>query len=520
MVRWDDRPNRGGLSLGLGVGAVKDKLEELAKQGQSLSKEVYRRAKVLRSSAFEGILLKATWPGDDPVTQELLEEIIKHSIPAFKYARSNSDDDPYHMTMHKIWTKLCEKDWRTICKSLYILNCISRESSVDSCQRFAMAIRSMSRTRNPKNPDHRYFDIRLISNIDEPSESYKAYITSYATYVLYRMKNFSSKFDELKEISESTHEKQVVARLKKAQQCISLALKCAADKNQCNPITGQITKTLVNDLKDLWKQFSLKIVPLIDNTSPYDQTAKAAEKDVASLLKFYSETEKDIKAYLSKAAKSYSHLRLKFPSDISSNSQIDMTKLEAKIAELVSISGGATDDDDDDDEEEDDNDEGEGEGDDVDDDDAEGDDNDDADDEGDADNNNDDDNGADNDDDNGADNDDDNDDDDEEDKSSTRKEIKDDDDEDEENDEDDSDKSSKNVDDSKNSNDDDDEKDVSNDDDDDDDDDEEDEDKESNDDDDDDGDDEDKDSNGNDNEEEDDDDDGNNDDDEEDDDDE
>ena len=463
MVRWDDRSSRSGLSLGLGVGAVKDKLEELAKQGQSLSKEVYRRAKVLRSSAFEGILLKATWPGDDPVTQELLEEIIKHSIPAFKYARSNSDDDPYHMTMHKIWTKLCEKDWRTICKSLYILNCISRESSVDSCQRFAMAIRSMSRTRNPKNPDHRYFDIRLISNIDEPSEPYKAYITSYATYVLYRMKNFSSKFDELKEISESTHEKQVVARLKKAQQCISLALKCAADKNQCNPITGQIAKTLVNDLKDLWKQFSLKILPLIDSTTPYDQTAKAAEKDVASLLKFYAESEKDIKAYLSKTAKSYSHLRLKFPSDIP-NSQIDMTKLKAKIAELVSISGGSTEDDDDDDDNGDNNDDDD-EDDDDDDEDAEGGDNDDADDDADDDE---DDNAADNgDDDNDDDDGNDNDDadvDDDEDKSSKSKDI--DSDEENDNDEDKNKKNSKKVDsndDDDDDDDDDDEKNVSND---------------------------------------------------------
>lgn len=43
---------------------------------------------VLRSSAFEGMLLKATWPGNEPVPQEILVEIIKHSIPAFKYSQS------------------------------------------------------------------------------------------------------------------------------------------------------------------------------------------------------------------------------------------------------------------------------------------------------------------------------------------------------------------------------------------------------------------------------------------------
>lgn len=47
-------------------------------------------SQVLRSSAFEGMLLKATWPGNEAVPQSLLDEIIKHSIPAFKYGRAVS----------------------------------------------------------------------------------------------------------------------------------------------------------------------------------------------------------------------------------------------------------------------------------------------------------------------------------------------------------------------------------------------------------------------------------------------
>jgi len=45
---------------------------------------------IMRSSSFEGMLLKATWPSDEPVQQALLDEIIKYSIPAFKYGRSVS----------------------------------------------------------------------------------------------------------------------------------------------------------------------------------------------------------------------------------------------------------------------------------------------------------------------------------------------------------------------------------------------------------------------------------------------
>lgn len=102
IIPWmDSKGKRGGINW-------KERLEHIAKQGQAAYKEVYRRAKVrrcllttslqdsfsflpekvLRSSAFEGILLKATWPGDAPVPQEILTEIVKHSIPSFKYGRS------------------------------------------------------------------------------------------------------------------------------------------------------------------------------------------------------------------------------------------------------------------------------------------------------------------------------------------------------------------------------------------------------------------------------------------------
>ena len=69
MVPW-------GMKTQSVVPNVREKLEDLAKHGQSLYSNIYRRAKVLRSSAFEGMLLKATWPDDEPVPGEILEEVI------------------------------------------------------------------------------------------------------------------------------------------------------------------------------------------------------------------------------------------------------------------------------------------------------------------------------------------------------------------------------------------------------------------------------------------------------------
>ena len=36
---------------------------------------------------------------------------------------------------------MCEKDWRVVCKATYILHCISRDSSVDTCEKFSSAIK-------------------------------------------------------------------------------------------------------------------------------------------------------------------------------------------------------------------------------------------------------------------------------------------------------------------------------------------------------------------------------------------
>lgn len=76
-----------GLPVNLNI---QEKLSDITKQSQSIYKDMYRRAKVLRSSPFEGMLLKATWPGTEPISPEILNEIVRHSIPAFKYGSSVS----------------------------------------------------------------------------------------------------------------------------------------------------------------------------------------------------------------------------------------------------------------------------------------------------------------------------------------------------------------------------------------------------------------------------------------------
>ena len=86
--------------------SIKERMGDFASKSNVVYQNAYRKAKVLKSSAFEGMLLKATWPADEPVPQQLLDEIIKYSIPAFKYGRNSDDDDPYHMTVHKLYVPI------------------------------------------------------------------------------------------------------------------------------------------------------------------------------------------------------------------------------------------------------------------------------------------------------------------------------------------------------------------------------------------------------------------------------
>lgn len=63
----------------------------------------------------------------------------------------------------------------------------------------------MSKTRNSKQPDHRYFDLKRLNgpptDDDDEDESndgstlsgYEPVVQAYANYVVYRTKTFSSK---------------------------------------------------------------------------------------------------------------------------------------------------------------------------------------------------------------------------------------------------------------------------------------------------------------------------------------
>jgi hypothetical protein len=51
----------------------------------------------------------------------------------------------------------------------------------------------MSRARNVKNHKHYYFDPRVVGELNDAGRQFKAFVVSYAKYVLHRAKMFSGR---------------------------------------------------------------------------------------------------------------------------------------------------------------------------------------------------------------------------------------------------------------------------------------------------------------------------------------
>lgn len=56
-----------------------------------------------------------------------------------------------------------------------------------------IALRDLSKTRNPKSPEHRYFSVSALTELDEAGAAYEEFVTFYATFVIQRSKLFTAR---------------------------------------------------------------------------------------------------------------------------------------------------------------------------------------------------------------------------------------------------------------------------------------------------------------------------------------
>src|SRR5690606_36211059 len=106
--------------------------------------------------------------------------------------------DPYRITLHKLWTKMCEKDWRTTVKALYLLHRIVKDLQPEDSAVIMHRIKKMSREVNTKHAPMHYFNLNQLTNLDANGEPYLEFIEAYSIFLFKRATTFTSKFGELR----------------------------------------------------------------------------------------------------------------------------------------------------------------------------------------------------------------------------------------------------------------------------------------------------------------------------------
>ena len=169
-----------------------------------------RDLKAYFSSDFEALLLKLTEPDDSRPSPDDMNRIIA-TIETFVRNLDTTDiNNPYRVTLHKIWSKMIETDIRTRIKAVYILHTILRYTEPDDAVIFKSLMLKMSKEFS-KRSNSKYFDSLHITNIHD--DRLNIFLTCYSTYVLKRSRAFTSSFEELGLISKDMRTEDICAQV-------------------------------------------------------------------------------------------------------------------------------------------------------------------------------------------------------------------------------------------------------------------------------------------------------------------
>lgn len=81
---------------------------------------------VARSGDFESMLLKVTRPDDQRPPEDVVGAILDATATFYRDEDVSASTNPYRVTLRKLWTKMAERDWRTVAKALFIFHFLLR----------------------------------------------------------------------------------------------------------------------------------------------------------------------------------------------------------------------------------------------------------------------------------------------------------------------------------------------------------------------------------------------------------
>lgn len=172
-----------------------ERAKVLGAEAATKAQEASRLAKAYYSSEYEKFLLTATWPSDQRIPPHLTKRLVE-SVARFP-ARPHSlpEDDPYRVTLRKLWKKMIEKDWRTGLKALTLVHALSRATPLKNSRALSRTLKTMLADVDPKT-GHKYFNRRdLVAAKKDDARA--RLVDAYNGFVLRRALLFAGRFEDV-----------------------------------------------------------------------------------------------------------------------------------------------------------------------------------------------------------------------------------------------------------------------------------------------------------------------------------
>lgn len=365
-----------------------ERAKVLSKDAAVKVHEASRLAKAYYSSEYEKFLLTATWPSDQRVPQHLTKRLVD-SVARFP-ARPHAlpEDDPYRVTLRKLWKKMVEKDWRTSLKALYLVHALSRQTPLKNSRALSKMLKSMLGDVDPKT-GRKYFNRRdLVAH--KRDDRAARLVDAYNGLVLRRALLFAGKFEDVTKqpVCDASPKRAVADATKRAGNAL-LVLDHAAHFVDTALSGTKVADThlvvvgclelVVADINDAITLATKKLEPLIRVDVEAQDVSKTTATDAARALEKYRVLLPKIAKLTKLALKTLRFFDLKAHVDL--KPVLADADLQAAMEKWTLIAANAPHDEEEQDEDDDDDEIEEEDADDIDDDDLEEEDDEDGDDE-------------------------------------------------------------------------------------------------------------------------------------------
>lgn len=160
-----------------------------------------REVKGTHSSEFECAVIKGTRPDSHPPKEKHVQRLVE-TVATFpiamtaRSAHSTPSTDYYSIMLHKLWSRMVEKDWRTVVKAVYVLHRISIALDPELHQEFLRRFQTLRKTQH-KRSKSKYFSLSMLTRCCKREDSsFIPFVASYSAFVFERFVLFSGRFEK------------------------------------------------------------------------------------------------------------------------------------------------------------------------------------------------------------------------------------------------------------------------------------------------------------------------------------